>query len=95
MSEEKSKYHKSKLFPISFALNGFFKIPKDTKIVESKNGVTFAYPSGKKYTRYFKEADPMVVKKRLPVDTEVVQKKDRTIYRYSSGKTYTEYEKRR
>lgn len=90
----KSPYHKSELQHISVALRSFFKIPKGTEVKDSKNGVTFIYPSGKRYVRYFSSADPLVVKKRLPPDTKVERYEGKTIYKYPSGKHFTERVKR-
>lgn len=59
----KSIYHKSELQHISVALRSLFKIPKGTEVKDGENGVTFIYPSGKRYVRYFSSADPLVVKK--------------------------------
>lgn len=86
----KSIYHKSELQHISVALKSFFKIPKGTEVKDGENGITFIYPSGKRYVRYFSSADPLVVKKRLPPDTKVERYKDKTVYKYPSGKKFTE-----
>lgn len=86
----KTIYHKSELQHISVALRSFFKIPKGTEVKDGENGVTFIYPSGKRYVRYFSSADPLVVKKRLPPDTKVERYKDKTVYKYPSGKKFTE-----
>ena len=65
-----------------------FHIPKGTEIIEDENSVTFKYPSGKKYTRYFTTGDPTAKAERLPTNTKIEHRADRDIYRYPSGKVY-------
>ncbi len=86
----KSIYHKSELQHISVALRNLFHIPNGTKVKDGENGVTFIYPSGKRYTKYFSSADPLVVKRRLPPDTKIERYLNKTVYKYPSGKSFTE-----
>lgn len=93
MSAGKSRYHKSELLPMKSVMQSLFKIPVGTRVRKDKNSVTYYYPSGKKYTEYFTNADKRAIEKRLPTGTRIEDSPGKTVYKYPSGKSYTEYHK--
>ena len=91
-SRNKSIYHKGSFENLAdITLRSVFYIPKGTRIDEDKNSVTFNYPSGKKYTRYFTTGDPVAKAERLPTNTKIEHKEDRDVYIYPSGKRYVKW----